>query len=91
MDAGIIIALITGVSTLAGVIITVRSGNKNTEKQLKEQTKLTLYRIDQLEIKQQKHNELIERMYIAEDKINVLDERVKVANHRIDDLEHKAG
>lgn len=38
--------------------------------------------IARLERKQDKHNELIERMALAEEKI-------KVANHRIDDLEDK--
>lgn len=79
----IIVALIT----LAGVVITVIAGNKNTAKQLKEQSALTLYRIEQLEKKQDKHNTLIERMYAAEDKLNLFDEKIKVANHRIDDLE----
>lgn len=83
----IIVAIITGVLTLAGVIITVVAGNKKTNAQLKAQTDLTLYRIDQLEKKQDKHNTLIERMYAAEEEIKVINERVKVANHRIDDLE----
>lgn len=78
MDGGIIVAIISGVLTLAGVIITVVVGNSKT-----------LYRIEQLEKKQDKHNTLIERMYAVEEDIKVLDERQKVANHRIDDLEHK--
>lgn len=86
----IIVALITGILTLAGVVITVNAGNKKTEQQLKEQSDLTLYRIEQLEKKQDKHNTLIERMYAAEEEIKVINERVKVANHRIDDLEKAA-
>ena len=78
MDGGIIVAIISGVLTLAGVIITVVVGNNKT-----------LYRIEQLEKKQDKHNTLIERMYNAEEQIKLNDERIKVANHRIDDLEHK--
>lgn len=49
--------------------------------------KLVLYRIDQLELKVQKHNELIDRMYEQEKKADVLEEKISVANHRIDDLE----
>lgn len=90
MDGGVIVALVTGVFTLAGVIVTVIAGNKNTAKQIDENSKVTLYRIEQLEKKQDKHNTLIERMYDAEEKIKLLDERQKVANHRIDDLEHRA-
>ena len=91
MSDEVIVALVTGIFTVAGVLITNIAGNKKTAKQLKDQSDLTLYRIAQLEIKQDKHNTLIERMYKAEDKLNVLDERQKVANHRIDDLEHRLG
>lgn len=77
MDSGAIVAIITGAFTLIGVIVTVIASNKNTIEQMKEQTKLTLYRIEQLEKKQDKHNTLIERMYQAEDNINVLDKRVE--------------
>jgi hypothetical protein len=79
----IIIALIG----FAGVVFTAVYGNKKTAKTVKEQTSLTLYRIEQLEKKQDKHNTLIERMYDAEERIHVLEERDKVVNHRIKDLE----
>ena len=45
-------------------------------------SKLTNFRIAQLEKKVDKHNCIIERTYI-------LEEKMKVANHRIDDLEKK--
>lgn len=50
-------------------------------------TKLTNYRIEQLEKKQDKHNSLIERVYRIEQHEAVVDEEIKVANHRISDLE----
>lgn len=43
-------------------------------------SKLTNYRINQLEKKVEKHNTVIERTFI-------LEEQIKVANHRIADLE----
>lgn len=52
-------------------------------------SKLTNYRIDQLEKKVDKHNNLIERTYKLEEKTEVTEERLRVANHRIDDLERK--
>jgi hypothetical protein len=76
MSAEIWVAIITGVLTLLGVIITVAAGNSKT-----------LYRIDQLEKKQDKHNTLIERMYRLEDRVALDEEKIKVANHRIKDLE----
>ena len=88
MTEGIIIAIISGVLSFAGVLITVMYGNKKTRDNVKEQTDLTLYRIQQLEQKQDKHNTLIERMYKVEDRLNIVEERIKVGNHRIEDLEH---
>ena len=79
MDASIIVAIITGIFTLVGVIITVNKGNSKT-----------LYRIEQLEKKQDKHNSLMERTFKLEERVTLLEEKGKVANHRIDDLEHEA-
>lgn len=52
-------------------------------------SKLTEYRIKQLEEKVEKHNNLIERMYRVEDKLELHNEKIKVINHRIEDLEGK--
>lgn len=49
--------------------------------------KLMSYRIEQLEKKVEKHNNLVERMYKVEEKAELQEEKIKVANHRIDDLE----
>ena len=77
MTEGIIIALITGgLAVFSNVIIVVFNNSK------------TLYRIEQLEKKQDKNNQLIERVYECESKIELQEEKIKVANHRIDDLEH---
>lgn len=43
-------------------------------------SRLTNYRLEQLEKKVDKHNSVIERTFI-------LEEKMKVANHRIEDLE----
>mgnify|MGYP000047224511 FL=1 len=76
MTTEIIIALITlagsAVGTLGGIVINSRMSN---------------YRIEQLEKKVDKHNNLIERTYAIERHNAVVDEEIKVANHRIDDLE----
>ena len=47
------------------------------------------YRIEQLEKKVEKHNQVVERTYNLEKIAAVLSEDLKVANHRIDDLERK--
>ena len=48
---------------------------------------LIAYRLEQLEEKVQKHNNLIERTYQLEEGAAVMAEKISVANHRIDDLE----
>lgn len=78
MSDTIIIALISLLGTLGGTLGGILATSK-----------LTNYRIEQLEKKVDKHNNLIERMFKAEENISILDEKIKAANHRIDDLEEK--
>lgn len=49
--------------------------------------KLMSYRIEQLEKKVEKHNNLVERMFKVEEQTSLQEEKIKVANHRIDNLE----
>lgn len=80
MDTNIIIALIGLLSSVlvqfGGILIN---------------SKLTNYRIEQLEKEVQKHNNLIERVYKLEQDAAVQEEKIAVANHRIDDLERATG
>lgn len=78
MTEGIIIAILSLVGTLAGSYFSNRAGQK-----------LIAYRIEKLEEKVDKHNQVIERTYKLEEDTAVLNEKIKVANHRIDDLERK--
>ena len=56
-------------------------------------SKLTQYRLEQLEHKVEVHNQVIDRVYKLEEHTELQEEKIKVANHRIDDLEsfHKGG
>ena len=69
------------------------SGLEDSIKEMKfeyeKQTALTTEKLSQLEKKQDKHNNLIERMYAAEKDIEVLKNREKVSEHRLEDLESK--
>lgn len=76
MDKTIIIALISFAGTLVGTLGGILTSNR-----------LTIYRIEQLEAKVEKHNKVVERVYILEKDKAVFEEEIKVANHRIDDLE----
>ena len=76
MSETIIVAILSLVGTLGGSLIGILTANK-----------LTNYRIEQLEKKVEKHNNVIERVYNLEKNEAVMEEEIKVANHRIDDLE----
>lgn len=65
--------IIVGLLSLTGTLVGTFGG-------IVASSKLTAYRIEQLEKKVDKHNNFAER-------IPVLEDRIKVANHRIDDLE----
>lgn len=73
METEILVALLsllgTGLGAFGGIVIN---------------TRLTTYRLEQLEKKVDKHNSAVERTM-------VLEEQMKVANHRIDDLEKIIG
>lgn len=86
MTEGILIAIITAGLSLVGVVVSVAFGNRQTAKTVKSQTDLTIYRIEELEKKQDKHNNVIERLYVVEGKIDKIDEKLKVENHRINEL-----
>ena len=40
-----------------------------------------------MEKKQDKHNNVIERLYATENRVGIIEEQIKVENHRINDLE----
>ena len=50
-------------------------------------SKLTQYRLEQLEKKVQAHNNLIERTYKLEERTEIQEEKIKAVSHRIKDLE----
>lgn len=76
----VISALITG---LVAIVVNIFSNKAQHEKT----TALIEYRLLELEKKQDKHNNLIERTFELEKRADVVDEKIKVANNRIADLE----
>ena len=69
MSSEILVALLSLTGTLLGSLSGILAASK-----------LTNYRLSQLEAKVDKHNGFGER-------IPVLEEKIKVVNHRLDDLE----
>lgn len=77
MSESIIVALLALLGTLGGTFGGILTANK-----------LTNYRIEQLEKKVEKHNNVIERVYNLEKFEAVTEEEIKEVNHRIEDLEN---
>lgn len=76
MSDSVIVAILALLGTLGGTFGGILTANK-----------LTLYRIEQLEKKVEKHNQVVERVYVLEKDEAVMKEEIIVANHRITDLE----
>ena len=68
MQPEIVVAVCSLFGTLAGSLAGIMTANK-----------LTMYRIEQLEEKVKKHNNLVERMIVVE-------QSTKSAHHRLDEL-----
>ena len=53
-------------------------------------SKLTQYRLEQLEKKVEVHNKVIDRVYKLEERTELQEEKIKAANRRIEGLERRA-
>ncbi len=76
MSETIIVSLLSLLGTLGGTFGGILVSNK-----------LTNYRIEQLELKVEKHNQVIDRVNELEKQDAVEKEEIKVINHRVSDLE----
>ena len=77
---GIVASIITGVLSLAGVVITCVATSKRNEYNIKVSQAVTDEKITELTREVREHNNFAKRM-------PVIEEQIKVINHRIDDLE----
>ena len=83
METSIIVAIISGLVTLIGTIITVFAGLKTSAQKAAIQQAITDTKLDELTREVRKHNNFAE-------KLPVIEEQIKVINHRIADLEKEA-
>ena len=81
MSEAIVVALITGGLSLAGVVVTCLATAKKTEKATAVAQAVTETKIEELTREVRAHNNFAQRMPVVE-------EQIKVINHRIEDLEH---
>ena len=80
MSDAIIVALITGGLSLAGVVITCLATAKKSEKAAAVAQAVTDTKIDELTREVRLHNGFAQRMPVVE-------EQIRVINHRLNDLE----
>lgn len=87
MDSTILASIITGA---VAIIVCMINNHFQSIKQAKahnDNIVLISYRLEQLEQKVDKHNNLVERTYDLERRASVLEEKSKIYNNRLSDLE----
>lgn len=82
MSEAIIVALITGGLSLAGVVITCLATAKKSEKNTAVAQAVTDTKIDELTREVRQHNDFAQ-------KIPVIQEQIKGIHHRLDSLEQQ--
>ena len=79
-------ALITGGVAILVCMINNFYQQKSVDKKHNETISLIEYKLEQLEKKQDLHNNAVTRLYEVEKRLGIDEEKIKVANHRIEDL-----
>ena len=82
MSEAILVALITGGLSLAGVVVTCTATAKKNEHAMRISQAVTDTKIDELTREVREHNGFARRMPVVE-------EQIKVINHRLADLERE--
>lgn len=80
MSDAVLVAIISGVATFAGVLITVWAGMRKQAQQAAVQQAITDTKLETLAEEVRKHNNFASRLPVVE-------EQIKVINHRLEDLE----
>lgn len=80
MSEAIVVALITGVLSLVGVVVSNMAASRKTEAKIQTAQAVTDTKIEELTREVREHNGFARRMPVVE-------EQIKVINHRIEDLE----
>ena len=80
MDGSVLASLITGLLSLAGVMLSNLLSDRRRENALRTAQAVTDTRLEELTREVRMHNNFAQRMPVVE-------EQIKVLNHRIGDLE----
>lgn len=71
MESTVITALISGLFVAIPSLVATISSNRKSQALLE-------YKIEELDKKVEKHNNIIERTYALEDEVHILEEKVKI-------------
>ena len=82
MSEAILVAIITGGLSFAGVVITNLASSRRTAANIQTSQAVTDTKIDELTREVREHNGFARRMPVVE-------EQIKVINHRLTDLERE--
>ena len=82
MSEAILVAIITGGLSFAGVVITNLASSRKTAAKIQTSQAVTDTKIDELTREVREHNGFARRMPVVE-------EQIKVINHRLTDLERE--
>lgn len=80
MSEAVVVALITGLITLIGTVMSVHASSKKTDENLRTNQAVTDTKLEELTREVRAHNNFAQRMPVVE-------EQIKVINHRLSDLE----
>lgn len=80
MEQAIIVAIITGGLSLAGVIISSMASTRRMDSSMRTSQAVTEAKLNELTREVREHNNFARRMPVVE-------EQIKVINHRVGDLE----
>jgi hypothetical protein len=82
VNTSIIVSIISGIVTIATVIINTRASNRELTHKLETQQAVTETKIDSLTSEVREHNNFARRMPVVE-------EQIKGINHRLEGLERE--
>lgn len=91
INAELLLSIVVNACAIAYFAGAQSQAQKNLKEQFENLQAHFQEKLTSLEKKQDKHNNLIERVYHTEKQISVIMEKIKVENHRIDDLEKERG
>lgn len=84
----IIIALITGICSVAGVIFTTSASNRKLQHQLEINQAVVNTKLENLTEEVRKHNNFTVRVPILEEQVSALNEEIRELKRKIEVLEH---